>query len=151
MHQTIKKVGDDISHMHFNTAISAMMEFQNGLFEYRGHMPHADMKKNPNTFTLLLYPFAPHLASELWSMRNASSIEKQTWPKYNPRVLVQDTVTYVIQVSGKVRDTLTISTGAEQDEIVKQARACSKVSKWLTGKKIKRTVFVRGKIVNFVI
>ena len=151
MHQTVKKVGDDISHMRFNTAISALMEFQNELLEYREHIAYTDMNKILNIFTLLLYPFAPHLASELWSMRNASRVEKQPWPKYNPAVLVRNTVTYVIQVSGKVRDTLTISVDAEQSEVIKQAQSCSKVSKWLETKKIKRVVFVKGKIVNFVV
>ena len=151
LHMTIKKVGEDILALRFNTAISALMELQNAITDESQHISGQDLKKTMRSFILLLFPFAPHLASELWSLQDTAAIEKQKWPAYSAALVVRQSVTYIVQVNGKVRDTLPVAPSAEEEEVVKKAKALKKIIPWLEGKKIRHTVFVKGKIVNFVL
>lgn len=150
MHQTIKKVTEDIQEFKYNTAIAAIMEYVNVL---------ADASTiNPQTLTILaklMAPFAPHLAEEVWHtvLGNKDSIHTQPWPKYNPKYLQVGEVKMVIQVNGKVRAILTVNSEQSKSklEIEELAKKDPKIVKWLNGRVIKNTIFIDGKLVNFVI
>ena len=143
IHILIKKVSDDIEKRRYNTAIAGMMEFTN-----LGSVSKEDFKK----FILLLAPFAPHLAEELWVREGGKfSVHTQPWPV--AKAVNQETVTVVIQVNGKLRDTLTVDKkrSMNQKDIETSAKKSAKVQKYVEGKRIKKTIFIQGKIINFVV
>jgi leucyl-tRNA synthetase len=154
MHATIKKVTEDIESFSFNTAISQMMIFVNAFISQRGKetIPLSAMR----TFLILLNPFAPHLTSELWEKLNSKfqdargDITEQKWPGYDERFLVEDEVEIVIQVNGKVRDRMTMSISATEEETKTAALANPKVQKLTTGKVVRNVVVVPKKLVNIV-
>ncbi len=151
LHRAIKKVGDDILALRFNTAISTLMELQNVISISHHKLSARDMRSMMKTMLILVFPFAPHLASELWSSVEKTLIEKQRWPKYSTVLVAEQRVTYAVQVNGKLRDTLAARADASEDEVVARARAGAKIASWLAGKKVRHTIFVKGKIVNFVV
>lgn len=161
MHQTIKKVTEDIQNFHYNTAISAIMEFVNLLRENVASeskrvekLRCAEWDEAMRTLAKLIAPFAPHTAEEVWVnvLHEKYSIQTSTWPQFVPELIKEDTLTIAVQVNGKLRATLTISEkeSANEDKVVRLAKANSRIKKWLKGKKIKSSVFVKGKLVNFV-
>jgi len=149
MHKTIKKVGEDIGNVKYNTAIATMMEWLN----------HLSAKQNVSkieytTLLQLLAPFAPHITEELWqSVGEAFSIHKSSWPAYDEKCLVQDTVIMVVQVNGKVRDNLQVQSSEfrVQSRVEDLAKKSEKVAHHLEGKEIRKVIYVPGKIVNFVV
>lgn len=147
LHKTIKKVSDDIENFRYNTAIAQMMIFVNficGLDE----IPRKAFEK----FLKLLAPFAPHLCEELWSdLGNKQSIFKQSWPEYNPDLAKDEIVNLIIQVNGKLRDMIEISSDASEEEIKKIALESEKIKKWLKGEKVVKIIFVKGKLANIVL
>ncbi len=147
LHQTIKKVTEDVENLRFNTAISQMMIMCNDLV-------NAD-SININTiktFLLLLSPFAPHLGEELWQRLGASSsLAYEKWPEYDEAKLVKDSYSIPVQVNGKLRDNITIPTDCAQDEAFSVAKESLKVQKYLDNKTIVKTVFVQNKILNIVV
>lgn len=149
MHQTIKKVTDDISNFKYNTVIASLMEFVNTIQE-----SGADSAILKN-LCLMLAPFAPHLAEELWVevLGEPFSVHKSLWPKYDANLIKVDQVTIVVQINGKVRGQLTISNeqSANQGEVEGFAKRDENIAKWLEGKNIKKTVFIPGKLLNFVV
>ncbi len=151
LHQTIKKVGEDILAMRFNTAVSTLMEFSNALNEAKTKLSNQDKRNFISQLVLILFPFAPHLSSEIWSWQSKTAAELQKWPKYNPAWLKKQISVYAIQINGKVRDTLRVPVSLPQDGVVKKAKSSGKISKWLQGKKIKQTIFVKDRIINFVV
>lgn len=147
LHQTIKKVGEDIEALSFNTAIAQMMIFVNE-FTPLNVKPRAAMEK----FVLCLAPFAPHLAEELWSaLGNHESVALQTFPAVDESALVQNTVEILLQVSSKIRAKAVVNISATQEEMESVARANAEVQKFLEGKEIKKTIIVPGKLVNFIV
>ncbi|MDP1710266.1 MAG: class I tRNA ligase family protein, partial [bacterium] len=160
LHQTIKKVTEDIEEMKFNTAISSIMELVNTLTEF-GRQKTEDRREVGiwpeclRSLALLLAPFAPHLAEELWVevLDQPFSIHKAAWPRYDDKYLQVDTLTIAIQINGKLRATLSLTAklGDDKEAITKLAMKDANVSKWLKDQKIKNTVFVPGKLVNFVV
>lgn len=150
LHQTIKKVTKDIETYKFNTSISSLMELVNTFIEYR--VSDIEYLK---PLALLLAPFAPHLAEEIWVevLGQPFSIHKAEWPKYDESLITSDMVTVIVQVNGKLRGTLILNSNQSKskEEIEKLARKDENVAKWLKDKKIIRTVFVPGKLVNFVV
>jgi len=154
-HATIKKVTTDIESLSFNTAISQMMIFVNAFIPQRGTetLPLSAMR----SFLLLLNPFAPHLASELWEKLNskfrdnAGDITGQKWPVYDEQFLVEDEVEIVIQVNGKVRDRMKMSILATEEEIKTAALANPKIQKFTSGKTIRKIVVVPSKLVNIAV
>jgi len=146
LHATIKKVTQDIESLSFNTAISQMMIFVNA-FTNSETIPVSAMR----TFLILLNPFAPHLASELWErLGSAGDIIGQSWPSYDEKFLTEDEVEIVVQVNGKVRDRMKMSILAGEDEIKAAALANPKIQQLLAGKNIRKVVFVPKKLVNIV-
>jgi leucyl-tRNA synthetase len=149
LHQTIKKVGADIASFRFNTAVAAMMEFINA-WTAGGNLSKEDVSK----FLQLLAPFAPFLTEELWErLGNNFSIHTTDWPEYNPDLTLEEMATIVVQVNGKLRDSLEveISEANDQARVEELAKASDKVQKHLEGKEIKKVIFVPGKLINFVI
>jgi len=156
MHKTIKKVTDDIAAMRFNTAISTLMEFQNALAFRAYLLARRELLEALRTLILLLAPFAPHICEELWQIakdksRAARSVHLEPWPKYDSKLVQEEKITYVIQVNGRVRDTMKVKIGLTEEEVVELARGREKIAKWLENTEIKRTIFVKDKLVNFVI
>ena len=145
--QTIEKVGKDIEDMRFNTAVSQMMVLQNA-FDKHSAIPLTHYK----TLLRLLAPFAPHMTEELWQeLKGKKSIHLEPWPSYDKSKLSRSEVTIAVQVNGKVRATLEVSTDLEESEVVARAEGLPDMEKWLSGQIIKKRIYVPGKIVNFVI
>jgi leucyl-tRNA synthetase len=147
LHKTIKKIGEDIENFSFNTAISQMMIFVNEITPRKNRS-----RKILEPFILLLAPFAPHLAEELWSkMGNSTSLTYEPFPEYNPAYLVEDEVTIVVQVNGKLRAEFQISKTLPEDKILQQAKSLEKIIPFLEGKTIKKEIYVKEKLVNLVV
>lgn len=159
VHQTIKKVTEDIQEFRYNTAIASIMEFVNLLREKAKAGKEtkgvrcAEWDEALRVLAKLLAPFAPHITEELWVnvLGEKFSVHKSDWPGYDPKLLEVDEVTLIVQVDGKVRGQLTIDKGRAmiRDKVERLAVAEKRVAKWLTDKKYE-TVFVPGKIINFV-
>ena len=138
--------------MRFNTAISAMMVFINEAMTW-------ETKPAPvlREFLILLAPFAPHLAEELWAKLDSSfiihhsSLSYAPWPKYDPALLVEDTLELPVQVNGKLRDVIRVKADASQAEIEAAALASGKAKPFLDGKTVRKVIVVPKKLVNLVV
>lgn len=146
LHKTIKKTGEDIPNFKFNTAISQMMIFVNKAME-------TGLEKELfEKFLIILSPFAPHLAEEIWEkLGHKESIFKEKWPEYDPELAKDEEIELVLQINGKVRDTVKAAADISEEEAKKLAYESEKVQKWLKGKKVVKEIFVPGKLVNIVI
>jgi leucyl-tRNA synthetase len=145
LHQTIKKVTEDIEALRFNTAISQMMVFTN-------EMTKAEQRSRAllEPFVLILAPFAPHLAEELWKvLGHRPSVSQQPWPIFDPTLTVSDRLTIPIQVNGKLRTKLDVGADATREQVEGLARA--QIAEWLQGKEPKKIVYVEKKLMNFVV
>lgn len=143
LHQTIKKVGEDIQNFKFNTAISQMMIFVNEAEK------NGITKEQYQTFVSLLAPFAPHIAEEIWhELGNTGSVHLASWPSYDENKLFADEVAIVVQVNGKVRATLNLPRDAAKDVVEKAAQEAAQ--KWLEGKPPSKIIFVPNRLVNLV-
>ncbi len=153
-HQTIAKVSKDLNELGFNTAIAALMEYVNTLFKLKAEQGFSDRQSWDfaiKTLVQLLAPFAPHITEELWQqLGNDGSVHISGWPLHDPKYLVRDTLTIVVQVNGKVRATISVPAAAEEKTIIETARANDNVKKYI-GSEPKKTVYVTGKLVNFVV
>ena len=151
LHATIKKVTEDIESLSFNTAISQMMVFVNA-FINAPSVPVSAIR----TFLVLLSPFAPHIASELWEkMREKfavtpADLTDQSWPEHDERLLVEDEVEIIVQVNGKVRDRFRAPLGANEEELKATSLGLPKMRDLLAGKQIAKVVVVPNKLVNLV-
>ena len=145
LHQTIKKVTEDIEALRFNTAISQMMVFTNELTKIE-QRPRALLEP----FVLVLSPFAPHLAEELWEkLGGRTSVSQQPWPAFDPALTISDRLTIPIQVNGKLRGKLEVRVDTSRAEIESLARA--QIGEWIQGKEPKKVVYVEKKLINFVV
>ncbi|EKD58765.1 MAG: hypothetical protein ACD_56C00055G0001 [uncultured bacterium] len=147
MHKTIKKITDDIENFSFNTAISQMMILVKALEkEQEISMIHY------SCFLILLSPFAPHVAEELWEkLGHKESIFLQSWPEADSNFLKEEEIEMVIQVNGRVRERLMVAADVTEDEIKETALENEKVKIFTDGKEIKKIIFVPGKLVNIVV
>ncbi len=147
LHRTIRKVTEDIEALHFNTAISALMEFLN-LCEEEGGVSSETAK----TTVLLLAPLAPHLAEELWeSLGGKGFVIEQKWPAFDPALIRSATVVIAIQVNGKLRGEIEVDADAPKEEVLQKAKAHANVQKFLEGKPPKKEIYVAGKLVSLVV
>jgi leucyl-tRNA synthetase len=147
LHATIKRVTESMNILHFNTAISALMEFLNTV-ESAG----AVSKDTAKIFTHLLAPLSPHLAEELWeTLKGKGLIIDQSWPTFDPALLKTDTMTIVVQVNGKLRANIEVASDAKQADIIAMAKENENVQKFLAGQKPKKEIYVKNKLVSLVV
>jgi leucyl-tRNA synthetase len=145
--QTVKKVTEDFTKMHFNTAISQMMVFVNDCYK-ADSLPLEYVEG----FVKLLAPLVPHLAEELWTkLGHVGSIAYAKWPEYDESKLVKDEVEVVVQVNGRVRQHLKVSSSITKEELEKAAMADEHVKEFVEGKNVVRVIAVPGKLVNIVV
>ncbi|AFZ23387.1 leucyl-tRNA synthetase [Cylindrospermum stagnale PCC 7417] len=152
IHSAIQAVTEDVEDDYqFNTAISELMKLSNALTD-------ANCKNSPiyaegiQTLVVLLAPFAPHIADELWQLfGNQGSVHKQTWPAFDSAALVADEITLVIQIMGKTRGSIQVPSQADKAALEKYARESEIAQRYIEGKEIKKVIVVPGKLVNFVV
>jgi leucyl-tRNA synthetase len=155
VHQTIRKVTHDLETFHQNTAVSALMEISNEVGDYvrRGSRPREDevLREAMTTFVRLLSPMAPHIAEELWQqLGGTKSVFLEAWPSWEEEALKEDSYLLVVQVNGKLRSRLTVPEGTDAREVESLARADAKVAAHLKDKRVRDTIHVPRKILNFV-
>ena len=147
LHRTIKTVGQDIEQFSLNTAIARLMEFVNAAYK----APRID-RDVIEKFVLVLAPFAPHMAEELWErLGHEFSLAYEPWPAYSESLLVEETVEIPVQVNGKLRSRVHAPVDADEAVLVETAQADERVRKWLEGKQLLKAIAVRGRLVNFVV
>jgi len=161
LHQTIRRVTEDFDgRWHFNTSIAALMELLNLVLEERsgGEIgEHASMSASAlqafqRNFVLMLHPFAPYLAHELWErLGETSNLLRAPWPKYDPALAKEDEVEIVVQINGKIRDRLFVPADSSEEELRRLAIAAPKVQATLDGKQVVKAIVVPGKLVNIVV
>lgn len=147
LHKTIKKIQEDTERFSFNTCVSAFMVCVNELTDLRCHK-----KDILQPLLILLAPYAPHIAEELWhQLGNASTILDAGFPQFEERHVVESTKEYPVSVNGKLRTTINIDLSAEQKQVEEIVLANAVIQKWLEGKQPKKIIFVKGKMVNVVV
>ena len=145
LHKAIKKVGEDIEKLHFNTAISELMKFLNK-FEHSLDIRNSSF----DIFLRLLAPFAPHIAEELWSRDHDTSIHHESWPVYDPALIQESMVDFVIQVNGKTRGVINLPVDSDEGVVRGSAENHETVKRHMTGK-VEKTIFVPGKLLNIIV
>ena len=160
LHQTIRKVGSDISGFQFNTAVAALMELLNSVHEYapvkddslpQGLDP-AVVSEITESLVLLMAPLAPHLGEEVWQqLGNAGTVYKAPWPEFDENVAAEDEITIAVQVNGKLRDTISVPAGSGDEALKAAAMASLKAAEHTKGKQVAKVVVVPGKLVNIVV
>ena len=162
LHQTIKKVTESIEDdFHFNTAIAAIMELLNDMTTYKQEVIDKNEKSSESAkiwkevldkTILLLAPFAPHIADELWSMiGNETFTFEEKWPEFNEELTIENSFNLVIQINGKVRDMIPAKIGISKEEAEKLAFESEKTKKFTEGKEIVKVIVVPNKLVNIVV
>jgi leucyl-tRNA synthetase len=158
LHNTIKRVTTDIGErFNFNTAISAIMELVNATYDYLeknrdGNLNRGILKEAITNMMIMLAPFSPHIASELWELVGMEgSVHDQKWPKWDPEALIKDEIEIVVQVNGKLRGRLTISAEATREEMEEIALGHEKIKESIAGKNIVKVIAVPKKLVNIVV
>lgn len=147
IHKTIKKVGEDIENFRFNTAISALMILANEMEK----QPEID-RRNFEQMLLILSPFAPFITEELWSrLGHTESIFLEKWPEYDPKYIKDEEIELVVQVNGKVRDKILVNADISEEEAKRMAAESEKVKSHIGDKKIKKIIFVKGKLLSIVV
>ncbi len=147
-HKLIKKVGEDLDNRKFNTAVAAFMEFINFCYDNPEEVG-SEVVKN---LIVLLAPLAPHITEELWrQLGNKNSVHLESWPRFDPKLIKEETITLIIQVNGKVRDRVTAAAGISKDEAEGLALDRKKIKQRLGDRKVRDVIFVPDKIINIVI
>ncbi|MCK9594358.1 MAG: leucine--tRNA ligase [Candidatus Omnitrophica bacterium] len=146
MHKAIKKVSSDMEEFKFNTAIAGLMEFVNAIYQ------EGSDKESFSVLVRLLCPIAPHFCEELWQgMGNSESIFRASWPEYDPKQLVEETVTMVVQVNGRVRSKLDTAVNTPPEQLKEMVLADGKLQAWICGKPIRNFIVVPNKLINIVV
>jgi len=158
LHQTIKRVSDDFQgRWHFNTCVAAIMELVNVLYGAeeaiaQKAVPTSFLAEVQRTVVLLLAPFAPYLAHELWEMLGETgNLLKAPWPKYDAELAKEEEIEVPVQVNGKLRGRVTVSANADEAFVIERALADEKVKAAIAGKQIVKKIYVPGKMVNLVV
>ncbi|MDJ0597599.1 MAG: leucine--tRNA ligase [Crocosphaera sp.] len=152
IHTAIKEISEDLEgDYQFNTAVSELMKLSNALNDAKCINSRV-YQEGIETLLILLAPFAPHIAEELWhNLGHETSIHLQTWPEVDPDALVVDEITLVIQIMGKTRGTIQVPANSSKEELEKLARESDIGKRNLDGKEVKKVIVVPGKLVNFVV
>jgi len=157
LHNSINGATTDLERFHFNTAISRLMELTNELYRYTTELPHDEQNANflkevLDQLAIMLSPFAPYLGEELWGKAgNEYSVFNQSWPQFDPSVLEADTIQYVIQVNGKLRDKMAVHRDLKKEEIERAALEAGKIPSYTDGKQVIKVIIVPDKLVNIVV
>ena len=149
LHQTIKKVTDDLETLNFNTAVSQMMIFVNHMLNQESYN-----KDVLHTFLIILNPFAPHLAEELNEIifkDDYCPISDKSWPNYDESLIVSDSMIIAVQINGKTRGTIEVESGLDKENIFRNIKKNEKFIKYLENGKIIKKIYVPNRLVNFVI
>ncbi|HFC97410.1 MAG TPA: leucine--tRNA ligase [Thermosulfurimonas dismutans] len=157
-HQTIRRVTRDLEErLHFNTAIAAVMELVNFIEDTLKEVPeetpgfHSVLKETLRSVVLLLSPMTPHICEELWSaLGEEGLVSEASWPEWDEEAVREEEITIVVQVNGRVRDSLRLPADADEDTVREAALASERVRRHLEGKTIRKVVFVPGRLINFV-
>jgi leucyl-tRNA synthetase len=161
-HRTLKRVTEDLERVHFNTAIAALMELVNALTDQVGaegetkaplaNTEKAALREALEVLAVGLSPFTPHFSDEVWKeLGHGESLQETSWPAYDPGLVAAETLTYAVQVNGKLRGQLEAAVGSSEDEVVLAAKADPKVAAHLAGKQVRKVIFVPKRLVNFVV
>jgi leucyl-tRNA synthetase len=146
LNQTIKKVGDDIERFGFNTAISAMMIFVNHMSK-QVVRPKSVVEK----FVRLLAPFAPHIAEELWArLGHGKSLAYEPWPDYDKELIKEKEIELAVQVNGKIKDRIVVSTEADEEQIETKALLSTKVQAAMSGRPAKKVIVAKPRVVSII-
>jgi leucyl-tRNA synthetase len=146
-HQTIAAVTQRMERFEFNTAISALMELSNAISDSDG-----DTRESYEVLLKLLHPFAPHVTEELWQMLGHKPfLLTSSWPIADPELMKEDVITIVAQVNGKLRGQVEVPAAATEEQVVTSTSTNANVRRWIEGKEIVKTIYVPGKLVNFVV
>jgi leucyl-tRNA synthetase len=154
MHRAIQRVSDDMAAFKFNTAVAVLMEWLNDLVAARRKpIDGAQWREALVTFCLLLAPIAPFITEEVWQelLGRQGSVHRQPWPSYDPALLAPDKVTIAVQVNGRLRDTITVPSGSDEQALQQAALASPGVQRHVDGKSIRRTIVVPDKVINIVV
>lgn len=153
LNKTIEKVTRDIEEFKFNTAISQLMVMRNAFYAELGDKASVVSKSDFETFIILIAPFAPHLAEEIWheQLKHEDSIFLQPWPQHDEALLKDDEIEMVVQVNGRVRERLMVAPDVTEDEVKETALESVKVKVFTDGKEIKKIIFVPEKLLNIVV
>ena len=142
---------DDVQALRLNTAIAALMRYGAVMQQCRDHVSGEQWTEALRTLLLLLAPFAPHLAEELWARRGwPYSVHQQSWPSHDPARVQADRTTLIVQIDGRVRDRLAVPADIEEGAATELALASTKVQMALAGRPIRRAIYVPGRLVNIV-
>ncbi len=153
-HKTTAKVSKDLENLGFNTAISALMEYVNELYKIKAEDNYSskEWESAINTLVQLLAPFAPHITEELWkALGNKTSVHVSDWPMHDDKYLASEATNIVIQINGKVRANITVPMDSAESDVVKTAKAEAKVMNYLKDNQIKKTIYIKNKLLSFVI
>ena len=146
-HQTIKKLGEDIEDLHFNTAVSQLMIYCNHLQKC-----NTVSKKLIEELVIILSPFVPHIAEEFWSLLGQSqTVSYQSWPQYSEDLIQLDEVTIAVQVNGKLRANINVSKDSNESDVISEAMSSENVKKFTSDGKIVKTIYVPNRLLNFVV
>jgi leucyl-tRNA synthetase len=146
IHRTIKKVGDDIENMKFNTAIAALMTLVNDFYD------KAPSRGDIKALLTLLSPFAPHIAEELWEIQGYGGFACQApWPFYDESMTVEARCEIAVQIVGKLKTTIMVQNDADDETVVEAAKADEKIKKLIEGREIIRTIVVKNKLINLIV
>ena len=146
-HQTIKKLGEDIENLHFNTAVSQLMIYCNHLQKCS-----TVSKKLIEELVIILSPFVPHLSEEFWSLLGHSeTITYQSWPQFNESLIQLDEVTIAVQVNGKLRANINIAKDSDEKDVISEAMSLENVEKFTSEGNVVKTIYVPNRLLNFVV
>jgi leucyl-tRNA synthetase len=153
LHQTLKRITDDFeSRWHFNTSIAALMELMNLLLEHEKQISRPVMAEVLEKLTLMLEPFAPYLAEEIWEEQGKTGpVFHHAWPAYNAELARDEEAEIVIQINGKVRGRVYLAFGTPRETLEKQAMSDAKIQPLLDGKQVVKVIVVPDKLVNIVV
>jgi leucyl-tRNA synthetase len=154
-HKTIKKVSEDVHNMSFNTAIAAMMSLVNDLYKFKaeaGVSRSAGWRFALESLTLLLAPFAPHIAEEVWhNLGHEESVHVSQWPEWDEQLVAEEVVTLAVQINGKVRSEIVVPADITEADAIAAAKADGKIAPQIEGREIKKAIYVAGRLVSLVV
>ena len=152
MHQTIKKITEDMEIFSYNTIVATVMEAVNFLYKEKDNTSKNQLMEFVSNLTIMLSPFVPHIAEEIWKMLgNNNSVVTQTWCEYDSKKAEKDEIVFIVQINGKLRGKFDIAKGTSQEEIEKLIEIDEKLKVHLEGKEIVKRIFVQDKLMNIVV